>query len=235
MLTMKIEDYSYPHRRRRVQQTLSHQSWLLLLGVCLVAVGSLIFIYATGISPPQQVPKRQPVRGEITYETMFREVGQQYGLDWRILACQAYYESEFNPLAVGVNRDAGLMQIIPVTWNEWAPQVGVTDPHDPYSNVLVAAAYLAFLRDHFAERGYTGEHWMLVAYNWGPYNLQQHLENGGQWTGIPRQSRDYALNVLRSASEGPPGWETVRHQAVKTISASEAQFVNEKKGYLNVE
>lgn len=234
---MKTRDYPYQQRRQRVQQRLSRQSWLVLLAVCLIAVGILIFMVATGIFPPQkQQVEPQRIRSEITYEAMFREVGQRYGLDWRILACQAYYESEFDPLAVGVNQDAGLMQIVPHTWDEWAPRIGVTDPHDPYSNVLVAAAYLAFLRDYFAERGYTDERWMLVAYNWGPYNLQQFLEDGGQWTSVPKMRRRYALNILRSASDAPPGWELIRHKVViKTVSVSEAQHVNEKEGYANVE
>lgn len=215
MKTMKIENYPYKPRQRQVQQRLSRQSWLVLLGTCLVATGILIFIYVTGIFPPQrQASKHQLVQSEITYEAMFREVGQRYGLDWRILACQAYYESGFDPLAVGVNQDAGLMQILPGTWTEWAPQVGVTDPYDPYSNVLVSAAYLAFLRDYFAERGYTDERWMLVAYNWGPYNLQQFLEDGGQWTSVPKIRRQYALDVLRAKEELPLDWEVVLKEPV---------------------
>jgi soluble lytic murein transglycosylase-like protein len=179
--------------------------------------GILIFFYAAGIFPPQPPSTRQPVQSEITYEAMFREVGQQYGLDWRILACQAYYESRFDPLAVGVNQDAGLMQILPGTWNEWAPQVGVTDPYDPYSNLLVSAAYLAFLQDYFAEQGYTDERWMLVAYNWGPYNLQQFLEDGGKWTGVPKIRRHYALNILRAKDQLPPAWEGIRTEPVMVV------------------
>jgi len=220
MLTMNIKDHFHNHPQRQVQQRLSRQSWLVLLGVCSVAAGILIFIYATDIFPPRQQPAKPPlVRSQITYEAMFREVGQRYGLDWRILACQAYYESEFDPLAVGINHDAGLMQILPATWKEWAPQVGVTDPHDPYSNVLVAAAYLAFLRDYFAEKGYSDERWMLVAYNWGPYNLQQFLEDGGQWTSVPKVQRRYALNILQAKDELPPTWEGVRKKSVVVIQS----------------
>ena len=223
--------------RHRVQTTLSRQSVFVLAGLCLLGIGIVVFLAATDIFPPQHQPtKPQLTQDAITYEAMFREIGQKYNLDWRILACQAYYESEFDPYAVGVNHDAGLMQILPGTWEEWAPRVGVTDPHDPYSNVLVAAAYLAFLRDYFAERDYPGEHWMLVAYNWGPYNLQQFLDNGGRWTDVPEARRRYASNILRSASDAPPGWEVIRHKVVnKTVFVSEVQPVNEKEGYVDVE
>jgi soluble lytic murein transglycosylase-like protein len=176
-----------------------------------------MFLYATGRFPSQQQVSPPQIPVEITYEAMFRQVGQKYGLDWRILVCQAYYESGFDPLVIGVGQDTGLMQIVPGTWDEWAPRIGVTDPHDPYSNVLVGAAYLAFLRDYFSERGYTDERWMLVAYNWGPYNLQQFLEDGGQWTDVPKIRRRYALNILRAREELPVAWEAIRKESVAVI------------------
>ncbi len=133
---------------------------------------------------------------QITYKVMFQDIAAQYELDWRLLARQAYRESRLDPLAIGQSQDMGIMQIIPSTWDEWAPKVGVTDPFDPYSNVQVGAAYLAFLRDYFRERGYPEQQWMIIAYNWGPNNLRQTLENGGTWGDIPELQRRYALEIL---------------------------------------
>jgi membrane-bound lytic murein transglycosylase F len=207
-----------PHRVRRVKIRLSIHNRFVLLVVCLIALGILVMLYAT---VPEQVAQTEQVAilvevapVEITYEEMFREIAPRYELNWRVLAGLAYQESRFNPLAVGKNNDAGLMQIIPATWDEWAPTVGVSDPFDPYSNVLVAAAYLAFLRDYFGEMGYPEAHWMLVAYNWGPYNLRQLLEDGGGWSQVPQERRRYALDVLHSASETPPGWEEIRARPI---------------------
>jgi soluble lytic murein transglycosylase-like protein len=154
------------------------------------------------------------VEAEMTYEEMFREIAPQYGLDWHLLAQVAYQESRFNPRAVGKDDDTGLMQIIPSTWNEWAPKVGVSDPFDPYSNVHVAAAYLAFLRKYFTEMGYPEDRWMLVAYNWGPDNLRRLLEDGGGWEQVPEKRRRYALRILRAVSDTPPGWEEIRDEIV---------------------
>ncbi|MCB0155229.1 MAG: transglycosylase SLT domain-containing protein [Anaerolineae bacterium] len=155
----------------------------------------------------------------IPYEQIFREVAAQHNLDWQMLALLAYSESRFDPYAVGMHQDMGLMQIIPATWNEWAPQVGVSDPFDPYSNVRVGAAYLAFLRDYFAARGYHDEYWMLVAYNWGPYNLELFLEDNGHWTEVPHISRTYALEILQTNPEASFSWVDLEAAlAVKTVS-----------------
>lgn len=156
-------------------------------------------------------------RGEITYEQMFQEIAAEYDLDWRLLARQAYRESGLNPKAVGLANDMGLMQILPSTWEEWAPRLGVSDPFDPYSNVLVGAAYLDFCRDYFSELGYTDPHWMLVAYNWGPYNLDQHLRNGGDWNQVPTLSRQYALDILQT-SEAPFDWALVEAELIVRTS-----------------
>ena len=59
----------------------------------------------------------------MTYAEMFQLVARQYDLDWRMLAAQAYIESNFDALALGNDGDLGLMQILPGTWREWAPTV----------------------------------------------------------------------------------------------------------------
>ncbi len=135
--------------------------------------------------------------GDITYKQMFMDVAQQYNLDWRLLAEQAYWESRLKPDAVGYRHEMGLMQIMPATWDEWAPKVGVTDPYDAYSNTLVAAAYVVYLQDQLAKMGCTEDYWVLVAYNWGLQNVADLLQNDGSWGEIPEKTRRYTLEVLR--------------------------------------
>jgi hypothetical protein len=136
-----------------------------------------------------------------TYEDMFQEIAPQYDLDWRILESLAYRESRMNYLALGRSSDMGLMQVIPPTWNEWAPKVDVFDPFDPYSNILVGAAYLAYVRDFSGEQGYPEPKWMLVAYNWGPNRLKRFWEDGGTWGEVPATQRKYALRILEMAAD----------------------------------
>jgi soluble lytic murein transglycosylase-like protein len=216
-----LEAGSKTRPKRRVRLRLSWKNYLILLAVYALAIGGLTGLCV--IHPPQVTWlvagfDRADTTGTITYEAMFREIGARYGLDWRLLARLAYRESRLNHLAVGTNKEQGLMQIMPSTWAEWAPKVGVSDPFDPYSNVLVAASYLIFLRDYLNGKGYSGDYWMLVAYNWGPENLRQLLDKGGRWNQVPSERRQYAEDILQSVTQNPPGWEDIRDKRVfKTI------------------
>jgi soluble lytic murein transglycosylase-like protein len=138
-----------------------------------------------------------------TYAQMFQEVAQRYDIDWRMLAAQAYIESSFDSLALSGSGAMGLMQILPGTWREWAPAVAAADPFDSRDNVLVAAAYLDFLRTKLAANGYNGKEWMLVAYNWGPERLDDFLAGGGAWENLPDVRRQYAEEILRIAQSIP--------------------------------
>jgi soluble lytic murein transglycosylase-like protein len=154
-----------------------------------------------------QTPANPRVEAEIDYEAMFREIAPQYGLDWRLLAELAYQESRMNPQALGQSHDMGLMQIIPSTWAEWAPRVGVSDPFDPYSNTLVAAAYLAYIRNYTAAKGHPEEYWMLVGYNWGPNNLRLLFEANGDFDDVPEKQRRYALTILQAHTDELARWQ----------------------------
>lgn len=153
-------------------------------------------------SQPVAAPPTQADEG-MTYSAMFKEIGLRYNLDWRMLAAQAYIESSFDSVALGQSGDLGLMQVLPGTWREWAPTVGASDPFDSYGNVLVAAAYLNYLRDMFSQRGHSDPKWMLVAYNWGPDKLLAFLNRGQQWEDLDPGLRRYAEDVLGIAAGIP--------------------------------
>jgi hypothetical protein len=169
--------------------------------VALTNLGSHYLRKTTPIASTENIANEADA-GEMTYEEMFKEIAQKYDLDWRLLAQQAYRESRLDPLDIGDANEVGLMQILPSTWNEWAPKVEVTDPFDPYDNTLVAAAYLAYLREYFASMGYPGDHWMLAAYNWGPHNLRKLFEAGGDWAQLPAATRQYVLDILQATEPG---------------------------------
>lgn len=216
--------------------------WLIALTIfCLVGLamwGTRLFLEQTWLRPvflsrvtptPARLPARPlataapaptalpAVTPALTYEEIFQKVALQYNLDWRVLAEVAYRESRLNPLAVGRNNDMGLMQIIPATWNEWAPKVGVSDPFDPYSNVQVAGAYLAYLRGYCQARGFYETRWMLVGYNWGPKNIQELFESRGGWDQVPEKQRQYALVIMEAASRPTLHWE---ERAKKTVDSA---------------
>ncbi len=130
------------------------------------------------------------------YEDLFQKIAAEYNLDWHLLLEQAYRESRFDPLAVGKASDMGLMQILPATWDEWAPKIGAYDPFDPESNVRVAASLLAWLRTQLTKQGRPELYWTLVAYNWGIGNVLKLLKSGGGWAQVPPERQAYANDII---------------------------------------
>ena len=137
---------------------------------------------------------------------MFRQIGAQYAIDWRLLASVAYQESSLNPEAVGRDGEMGLMQILPTTWDEFAPEVGVSEPFDPYSNVQVGAAYLNYVRGYLVSQGYSEEYWTLVAYNWGPQNMRELMQQAGNWGDVPPSRQNYAYQIIETVNNYNNPW-----------------------------
>lgn len=161
-----------------------------------------------GITAPGELPPRAPAAPRpdtetMTYAQMFQDIGLRYDLDWRMLAAVAYVESGFDSLALSGQGDMGLMQIRTATWREWAPTVDASDPFDSYSNVLVAARYLDYLRTLLGSRGHPQPEWMLIAYNWGPEPVLTHLAAGGTLATLNAERRAYAEDVLRIVQSIP--------------------------------
>lgn len=141
--------------------------------------------------------KREAIR---KYRKLFKKAAAEYDLDWELMAEQGYYESGLNPRALGGSRDMGLMQIIPSTWRRMAREVDVTDPYDPYSNILAAAAYLDEVRAEC--RTFTDDDdpgCMLLAYNWGPHNARRLYALRFTWRQAPSRQRHYVMSILKAA------------------------------------
>lgn len=78
------------------------------------------------------------------YDDIFKKVGDEKKIDWRLLCAICHHESEYKDSIVSPRGAIGLMQIMP----ENALRYGVDRTHlfDPYTNISVAAA---ILRDCF--------------------------------------------------------------------------------------
>jgi soluble lytic murein transglycosylase-like protein len=171
------------------------------------ATGGLAPAVASGevAAAPQALAPVQPAQrtGEMSYAELFQSTARLYDMDWRMLAAMAYVESGFDSLALSDAGAMGLMQILPGTWQEFAPAVGGIDPFDSYDSVRVATVYLDYVRTLFAQKGYTGKEWMLVAYHWGPDKLGDFLAGGGTWETLPVARQQYVTDILRIAQSLP--------------------------------
>ncbi len=108
------------------------------------------------------------------YQTIFEEAAQKHGLDWQLVAAQAYQESHWNPRAVSFTGVRGIMMLTQDT----AKTLGLTDRTSEEASIHAGARYLArlhrLLGDEIPEPDRTLM--ALAAYNIGFGHLQDARE-----------------------------------------------------------
>jgi hypothetical protein len=115
-------------------------------------------------------------------------------LDPLFVAAVIKSESAFDRKALSYAGALGLMQLMPATAKyisektelEWH---GISRLKDPYYNIKLGTAYLKYLEELFDGN----REQMLIAYNWGPTNLNTALK---QRTRIPGSPRQYAHTII---------------------------------------
>ncbi len=116
---------------------------------------------------PRHLP-RVPAGALTPFDARLKEVGEEYGIDWRLLASLMYEESRFDPDAVGPGGSSGLFQFMPSTWND----LGVEDPHRPTEAIEAGGWYLRWLMDRFSDLELRDQVAMAIAsYNVGPRHV----------------------------------------------------------------
>jgi membrane-bound lytic murein transglycosylase F len=119
-----------------------------------------------------RVRDRPRVSGRVSpYDDLFRKYGRQIGVDWRLLAAQAYQESRFDPDARSWAGAQGLMQILPRTGSG----LGIKgDLHDPETGIRAGAQYLKRLTERYNPKLPIAERlrFALGAYNAGPGHIR---------------------------------------------------------------
>ncbi len=124
--------------------------------------------YQTGLAPVEV----RAVARSITTEA------DRNGLPWEMILAVIHIESGYHNFARSSAGALGLMQLMPFTAKQIAPQVGVewAGPRtlfDPVANVRMGTAYLAALY-----RKYGRSDRALAAYNWGPGAIDRRLRRG---------------------------------------------------------
>jgi len=125
------------------------------------------------------------------YEHLFRKVAREYGLNWRLLAAQAYQESRWNPKAVSYTGVRGMMQLTSVTAGDY----DVTNRTDAEQSVRGGGEYIGKLIRQFPKRIKNPDRtWMaLAAYNVG----YGHVEDARKITEQQGGNPDLWLDVKK--------------------------------------
>ena len=99
------------------------------------------------------------------YRALFEKAGEQYGLDWRLLAAIGYQESHWDPDAVSPTGVRGIMQLTMQT----ARFLNVANREDPAQSIAGGSRYIRRLIDLVpADVPEPDRTWMaLAAYNMG--------------------------------------------------------------------
>lgn len=103
------------------------------------------------------------------YQALFEEAGDAFGIDWRLLAAQAYQESHWDPTARSPTGVRGMMMLTLPT----AREVGVANRLDPEQSIQGGARYLANLEARLPASitGQDRTFMALAAYNVGMGHL----------------------------------------------------------------
>lgn len=119
-------------------------------------------------------------------------VADQFDLDPDEFERLIRAESNFNPNAVSSAGAQGLTQLMPGT----ASDLGVTDPLDPVQSMYGGASYYKQQKDKFGDLA-------PVAYNWGPGNAKNWLEDGADPSELPSETLNYAAKLGKPIAGAP--------------------------------
>ena len=124
-----------------------------------------------------------------SYNDIFKEAAETYGVDYNLLVAMAKQESGFDANATSSSGAMGIMQLMPAT----AEELGVENPYDAYENIMGGAKYIAQKLEE--QGGNVGL--ALAAYNAG----SGAVAAAG---GIPEyeETQNYVINITSMMTRG---------------------------------
>ena len=114
------------------------------------------------------------------YRAMFEQAGEEYDVDWRLLAAIGYQESHWRKNAVSPTGVRGIMMLTQAT----ADYLGIEDREDPEMSIFGGARYFARMTERVADTVDEPDRtWMaLAAYNVG-FNHLKDARTIVEWQG----------------------------------------------------
>jgi membrane-bound lytic murein transglycosylase F len=162
------------------------------------------------------------------YRKLFRRAGEEYGIDWRLLAAIGYQESKWDPEAVSPTGVRGIMMLTEQT----ALAVGVANRTDPSESIRGGARYLARILASLPRQIEPSDRmWFALAtYNMGYGHLLDARRLTRSRGGDPNRWADVRPNV-RLLSD-PVNHTQLRHGYAR--GGETVNFVNNVRTYYNV-
>jgi|GEM_PF-6756552 len=152
----------------------------------LAAQSARISSYARSRLYPKLITKVQALR-LATYAPIIQHASRTFGVPVELICAVILQESGGNPKAVSHCGARGLMQLMPAT----ARRLGVSNPHDPFQNIMGGTKYLRELLNRFG-----GNIALAIAgYNAGEGNVEKY----GMRIPPFAETRAYVPNVLKYA------------------------------------
>lgn len=124
------------------------------------------------------------------------KVGEENNIPPEILQAMAKIESEFNPNAISLSNDHGLMQINACNFSTLR-KMGISNFYDPYQSVDAAIIIINLIRDNCSSSKGNSWHYILMSYNMGQANANKRWKQG-------QYSSSYSREVLNEAKKR--GW-----------------------------
>jgi membrane-bound lytic murein transglycosylase MltF len=150
---------------------------------------------------------QEEVRKFDTMVALFRKYGDEYAIDWLLMAAQGYQESQLDQTRRSQAGAVGVMQLTPATGD----QMGVGDIHELDANIHAGIKYVRFMVDtYYADDKLDNLNKVLFAiasYNAGPNRIRELRKEAAAQHLNPNVWFD---NVERVASE-KIGRETVQY------------------------
>ena len=104
--------------------------------------------------------RKTHIRLSLIHIFYFQEAARTYNVPVALLLAICKTESDFNPNVVSGAGAIGLMQLMPET----AASLGVSNPYDPYQNIMGGAKFISQLVEQF--KGYSnGLELAIAGYN----------------------------------------------------------------------
>jgi len=142
---------------------------------------------------------------------IFRTYGEQYGVDYLMVAAQGYQESRLDQSARSRAGAVGIMQLLPSTAKD--PNVGIPDITSAESNIHAGVKYLDFIRKRYFSdpeiNRFNQTMFAFAAYNAGPARIRKLRDKAARQGYNPNEWFD---NVEVIAAK-EIGHETVQYVA----------------------